>query len=175
MPPRLTWEENPKIERHGFTDYLETNKGWKPIRVSDGRGQGRFRLTRVGKRYYHKNTLNEYVIQLPALFRTYKVAGEDPVEHRGFYPIHALPPGIRARLDLVFEGNMQDGRAAEIDRIKDLIKKNLPKKFNPSHFYDYKDVFSALIEVISDGDVVMIKGSNSSNVNKISEKLLEAQ
>ena len=69
MPPRITWnEDNPKIERHGFTDYLETNKGFKPIRIFDGRGQGRFRLTRVGKRFYHKHTLNEYVIQLPALF-----------------------------------------------------------------------------------------------------------
>ena len=62
-----------------------------------------------------------------------------------------------------------------VGKFSELIKKNLPKKFNPSHFYDYKDVFSVLMEVISDGDVVMIKGSNSSNVNKISEKLLEAQ
>ena len=103
MPPRTTWDEvNPRIERRGFTDYLETNEGWKPIRVFDGRGHGRFRLTRIGKRFYHEHTLNEYVIQLPALFRTYKDAGV--VEHRGFYPIHALPPNIRARLDLVFEG-----------------------------------------------------------------------
>ena len=84
MPQRITWDEaSPKIERHGFTDYLETNKGWKPVRVFDGRGQGRFRLTRVGRRFYEKNTLNEYVIQLPALFRTYKEAGAPPVEHMG--------------------------------------------------------------------------------------------
>jgi len=68
MPIQITWDEaNPRIERHGFTDYLQTNKGWKPIRVFDGRGQGRFRLTRVGMRFYEKNTLNHYVIQLPAL------------------------------------------------------------------------------------------------------------
>ena len=41
MPQRITWDEDPKIERRGFTDYLKTNKGWKPIRVFDGRGQGR--------------------------------------------------------------------------------------------------------------------------------------
>ena len=118
MPPQITWnEDNPKIERHGFTDYLDTNKGWKPIRVFDGRGQGRFRLTRVGKRFYHKHPLNEYVIQLPALFKTYRTSGE-VVEHRGFFPIHALPLGIRARLDLVFEGNMEVGRGPEIDNIK---------------------------------------------------------
>ena len=55
MPQRITWdEENPKTERRGFTDYLKTKKGWKPIRVFDGRGQGRFRLTHVGKRFYEK-------------------------------------------------------------------------------------------------------------------------
>ena len=59
MPTRITWDENSRIERRGFTDYLETNKGWKPIRVFDGRGQGRFRLTRVGRRYYEKTTLND--------------------------------------------------------------------------------------------------------------------
>ena len=54
MPQRITWDEDLKIERRGFTDYLKTNKGWKPIRVFDGRGQGRFRLTHVGKRFYEK-------------------------------------------------------------------------------------------------------------------------
>ena len=95
--PRIEWDDEPEIERRGFTDYLKTNRGWKPIRVYDGRGQGRFRLTRVGKRFYHANTLNEYVIQLPALFRTYKEANAPPVEHRRFYPIHALPPELRWR------------------------------------------------------------------------------
>jgi hypothetical protein len=132
MPPRLTWnEETPKVQRHGTTDYLETNKGWKAIRVFDGRGQGRFRVTRVGKRFYHKNTLNEYVIQLPALFRTYKNAGEAPVEHRGFYPIHALPPAIRERLDKVFDPQPpaaalgMAAKAAEIAALKLRIKATL--------------------------------------------------
>ena len=126
MPIRITWdEENPDIERRGFTDYLKTNKGWKPIRVFDGRGQGRFRLTRVGKRFYEKNTLNSYVVQLPALFRTYKEAGAPPVIHRGFYPIEGLPPAIRRRLDAVFdppEGAALPvaARAAEIEALKTL-------------------------------------------------------
>ena len=62
-----------------------------------------------------------------------------------------------------------------VGKSSELIEKNLPKKFYPSHFYDYKQVFSALMKVISNGDVVMIKGSNSSNVNKISQELLEAK
>ena len=88
MPTRLTWDaDNPEITRHGFTDFLKTNKGWRAIRVFDGRGQGRFRVTTIGKRYYGANTtLNQYVVQLPALFRTYK-GGVDapPVEHRYFF------------------------------------------------------------------------------------------
>ena len=106
--------------------YKRQSKGWKPIRVFDGRGQGRLRLTRVGKRFYDKNTLNEYVIQLPALFRTYKASGT--VEHRGFYPIHALPTNIRARLDLIFEGNLQAGRLAEINNVKTLIENTLQNR-----------------------------------------------
>ena len=131
MPQRITWdEEDPKIERRGFTDYLKTNKGWKPIRVFDGRGQGRFRLTRVGRRYYEKNTLNNYVVQLPALFRTYKEAGAPPVIHRGFYPIEGLAPAIRRRLDAVFdpaEGAALPAaaRAAEIEALKTSIKDTL--------------------------------------------------
>ena len=131
MPPRLTWdEEAPKIERHGFTDLLATNKGWKPIRVFDGRGQGRFRLTRIGRRFHGKNTLNEYVIQLPALFRTYRAAGGEPVEHRGFYPIHALPPAIRERLDKVVDPQPgaalgMAAKAAEIGALKQRIKDTL--------------------------------------------------
>ena len=110
----------------GDNGLFRNKQGWKPIRVFDGRGQGRFKLTRVGKRFYHQNTLNEYVIQLPALFRTYKASGI--VEHRGFYPIHALPANIRARLDLVFEGEMAAGRAAEINNIKTLIENTLQNR-----------------------------------------------
>jgi UDP-N-acetylmuramyl pentapeptide synthase len=62
-----------------------------------------------------------------------------------------------------------------VGKFSELIKKNLPEKFHSLHFYDYKEVYNALMKVISNGDVVMIKGSNSSNVNKISQKLLEAQ
>ena len=104
MPTRLTWDEAyRKIERRDFTDLLKTNKGWKPIRVFDGRGQGRFRLTHVGRRFYEKNTLNNDAVQLPALFRTYKEAGQPPVIHRGFFPIEGLAPAIRRRLDAVFD------------------------------------------------------------------------
>ena len=138
MPPQLTWDIQPEIKRQGFTDLLKTNKGWKPIRIFDGRGQGRFRLTRIGKRFHHQNTLNEYVIQLPALYRTFKNAGEAPVEHRGFYPIHALPPNIRQRLDAVFdpapgavplEGGAKTAEIAALKRnIQDTLQQSMENR-----------------------------------------------
>ena len=56
--PRITWDvAQPTIKRHGTTDYLETTShGWKALRVFNGAGQGRFRLTRLGRRFYEANT-----------------------------------------------------------------------------------------------------------------------
>ena len=74
--------------------------------------------------------MNEYAIQLPALFRTYKVPGEDPIEHRGFYPIHALPNSLRRDLDVIFDSESLEGPARErqIAEVKAKIRAEIEKK-----------------------------------------------
>ena len=150
MPTRITWnEEAPEITRHGFTDFLKTNRGWRAIRVFDGRAQGRFKVTRMGKRFYSRgSTANEYVVQLPALFRTYKGGPEaEPVQHRGFYPVHALPAPVRRRLDAIFdpeEGAVPlegAAKAAEINALKQRIRDTLQQSMENRRTADGRLIF----------------------------------
>ena len=54
------------------------------------------------------------------------------------------------------------------------IQKSLPKTIKSLHFIDYKKVFDEILKIVKTDDVIMIKGSNSSNVKFISKKLIES-
>ena len=53
------------------------------------------------------------------------------------------------------------------------IHVNLPKKIKAFHFNNFKNVYNTLLELLKDNDVVMIKGSNSTSLNKVSKKLIK--
>ncbi len=52
------------------------------------------------------------------------------------------------------------------------IYENLPENFFKLHFDDYRNVFKKLLRIIKNKDIIMIKGSNSINLQMICEKLI---
>ena len=54
------------------------------------------------------------------------------------------------------------------------IQKGLPKTIKFHHFIDHKKIYNEILSIIKTNDVIMIKGSNSSNVNFISKQLIES-
>ena len=61
-----------------------------------------------------------------------------------------------------------------IGKITKALNENLPRKIKKYHYFSTQHVYERLIEEISDGDIVMIKGSNSINLSKICDKLKKA-
>ena len=55
------------------------------------------------------------------------------------------------------------------------IQKGLPKTIKSHHFIDHKKIYNEILSIIKTNDVIMIKGSNSSNVNFISKQLIESK
>ena len=55
------------------------------------------------------------------------------------------------------------------------IKKNLPKELQSFHFTNYEKVFTQLLKILKNNDLIMVKGSNSSKVNLISKQILESE
>ena len=55
-----------------------------------------------------------------------------PIEHRGFYPIHALPTSLRRDLDVIFDNESLQGAARErqIAEVKAKIRAEIEKKSN---------------------------------------------
>ena len=54
-----------------------------------------------------------------------------------------------------------------------IIFKKLPENFLKFHFKNYKNVFDKLLSIIENDDIIMIKGSNSTNLHLVSKKLIE--
>ncbi len=52
------------------------------------------------------------------------------------------------------------------------IGEMLPKGIERFHFKNFENVYKKLVEIIVDGDIIMIKGSNSTNLYKVSERLI---
>ena len=55
------------------------------------------------------------------------------------------------------------------------IQKGLPKTIKFHHFIDHKKIYNEILSIIKTNDVIMIKGSNSSNVNFVSKQLIESE
>ena len=67
------------------------------MRVFDG-ATGRWRITRLGKRWFAQNELTQFVVQLPCKFYTTKADGR-VVEHEGWYPVTDLDHNQRRRIE----------------------------------------------------------------------------
>ena len=53
------------------------------------------------------------------------------------------------------------------------IFEELPENFLKFHFKNYKNVFDKLLSIIENKDIIMIKGSNSTNLHLVSKRLIE--
>ena len=53
------------------------------------------------------------------------------------------------------------------------IFEKLPDNFLKFHFKSYKNVFDKLLSIIENDDIIMIKGSNSTNLHLVSKRLIE--
>ena len=53
------------------------------------------------------------------------------------------------------------------------IFEKLPEIFSKFHFKNYKNVFDKLLSIIKNDDIIMIKGSNSTNLHLVSKRLIE--
>ena len=59
-----------------------------------------------------------------------------------------------------------------VGQFSKIIFDNLPENFLKFHYYDYKNVFNKLLRIIKNKDVIMLKGSNSTNLHMITKQLL---
>ena len=53
------------------------------------------------------------------------------------------------------------------------IFEKLPENFLKFHFKNYENVFDKLLSIIENDDIIMIKGSNSTNLHLVSKRLIE--
>jgi len=60
-----------------------------------------------------------------------------------------------------------------VGRYSNVIFERLPENFIKFHFKNYQNVFDKLLSIIKNDDIIMIKGSNSTNLHLVSKKLIE--
>ena len=60
-----------------------------------------------------------------------------------------------------------------VGKHSNVIFEKLPENFLKFHFKNYKNVFDKLLSIIENDDIIMIKGSNSTNLHLVSKKLIE--
>ena len=60
-----------------------------------------------------------------------------------------------------------------VGKYSNVIFKKLPENFLKFHFENYRNVFDKLLSIIENDDIIMIKGSNSTNLHLVSKKLIE--
>lgn len=53
-----------------------------------------------------------------------------------------------------------------------IIFDNLPRRFNKFHYNNHKEVLNKLLSIVKNKDIIMIKGSNSTNLHLISKGLI---
>ena len=108
----------------------------RPVRVFRG-DLAQWRITRLGTRWFARDgePTRELVLQLPAIFLTYRAGRDDPIVHRGWYPLTGLEAGLRARLEAAFPPGgvpVRDAaRAAEMNAIKERVKQILDARRDP--------------------------------------------
>ena len=59
-----------------------------------------------------------------------------------------------------------------LGKLAKLIFDNLPNNFEKFHYDVYHQVWNKLTKIIKDKDVIMLKGSNSTNLHIISNNLI---
>ncbi len=59
-----------------------------------------------------------------------------------------------------------------LGKFSKVIAKMLPKSIESFHFANFENVYNKLVDIIVDDDIIMIKGSNSTKLYKVSEKLI---
>ncbi len=59
-----------------------------------------------------------------------------------------------------------------VGKLTKIIFDNLPRRFNKFHYNSHKKVLNKLLSILENEDVIMIKGSNSTNLHLISEQLI---
>ena len=59
-----------------------------------------------------------------------------------------------------------------LGKLAKLIFDNLPNKFEKYHYDDYNQVWNKLKKIIKNKDVIMLKGSNSTNLSIVSDNLI---
>ena len=79
---------------------LDRKGNTAPCAFFDG-ATGRWRLTRLGKRWFAQNELSESVLQLLSRLYTTKADGR-VVEHEGWYPVANLDHALRRRIEASF-------------------------------------------------------------------------
>ena len=60
-----------------------------------------------------------------------------------------------------------------VGKYSSIIFEKLPENFLKFHFKNYKNVFDKLLSIIENDDIIMIKGSNSTNLHLVAKKLIE--
>ena len=60
-----------------------------------------------------------------------------------------------------------------IGKFTKTIHENLPKKIKAFHFNNCQNVYNKLTNITEDGDLIMIKGSNSTKLHQICDKLIK--
>ena len=138
MPRQIQFAPDAALERRGHTDYVQTTTGRKPVRVFNG-ATGQWRTTATGKKWFARDgqPQTEYVLQLPAVFRTHKTTGT--VTHRGWYPVANLPTALRRQLEQAFPAHgaappvlgVGQGRAGILASVKAAVKRILSTRVDP--------------------------------------------
>ena len=60
-----------------------------------------------------------------------------------------------------------------VGKYSNIIFEELPENFMKFHFKNYKNVFDKLLSILENEDIIMIKGSNLTNLHLVSKKLIE--
>ena len=60
-----------------------------------------------------------------------------------------------------------------VGKYSHVIFEKLPENFLKFHFKNYKNVFDKLLSIIENDDIIMIKGSNSTNLHLVSKRLIK--
>jgi len=79
------------------------------------------------------------------------------------YHLKIVKTLLKSKPDIIFT----------VGKYSNVIFERLPENFMKFHFKNYKNVFDKLLSIIENDDIIMIKGSNSTNLHLVSKKLIE--
>ena len=79
------------------------------------------------------------------------------------YHLKIVKTLLKSKPDIIFT----------VGKYSNVIFERLPENFMKFHFKNYKNVFDKLLSIIENDDIIMIKGSNSTNLHLVSKRLIE--